>query len=127
MTRPIHGITLAALLALTLPAAQAHHSSQAYDLQTRATLGGVVKSFLWANPHCWITLAVPDGKGGTEDWTLEGGSVSILLRNGWRSTAIAPGDKIKLLISTRRDHKPGGEFYTVLERDGQPFVAKPGA
>ena len=97
-----------------------------YDLSTRATLTGVVKDFLWANPHCWITLAVPDGKGGTEDWTLEGGSVSILVRNGWRANSIAVGDKVELLISTRRDKKPGGEFYTVLEKNGQPFTAKAG-
>ena len=118
---------LGALLLVTgVPPAQAHHSSQAYDLTTRATLSGVVKNFLWANPHCWITLAVPDGKGGTDDWTLEGGSVSILVRNGWRANSIAVGDKVEILISTRRDHKPGGEFYTVLEKNGVPFVVKPG-
>ena len=129
MNRKNHGLRLAALstflLAGVVPPAAAHHSSQAYDLQTRATLTGVVKDFLWANPHCWITLSVPDGKGGTDDWTLEGGSVSILVRNGWRADTIKVGDKVEVLISTRRDKKPGGEFYTVLEKNGQPFVVKP--
>ena len=123
-------VGIAALGALlwmgSIPPAQAHHSSQAYDLTTRATLTGVVKDFLWANPHCWITLSVPDGKGGTDDWTLEGGSVSILVRNGWRAGTIKVGDKVEVLISTRRDKKPGGEFYTVLEKNGQPFTAKAG-
>jgi hypothetical protein len=62
---------------------------------------------------------VPDGKGGSVDWKLEGGSVSILIRNGWTKDTIKPGDKVRLLISPRRDKAPGGEFFTVLDRNGQ--------
>jgi hypothetical protein len=99
--------------------AWAHHSSAAYDTTARATLSGVVKEFDWENPHCWIYMMVPDGKGGQEQWGLEGGSVSILVRNGWRANTIAPGDKVKVLISPKKDKTPGGEFYTVLEKNGE--------
>lgn len=111
----------AAALSLSAPVL-AHHSSAAYDTTARATLSGVVKEFDWENPHCWISMMVPDGKGGQEQWNLEGGSVSILVRNGWRSTTIAPGDKVKVLISPKKDKTPGGEFYTVLEKNGQPLT-----
>ncbi|MFT3905840.1 MAG: DUF6152 family protein [Steroidobacteraceae bacterium] len=116
------GLSAGLLLAMPFSAADAHHSAVAYDLSARATLSGVVKSFEWENPHCWLVLAVPDGKGGTEEWRLEGGSVSILVRNGWRSDIVAVGDKVKVLISPRKDKAPGGEFYTVLEKNGQPLV-----
>jgi len=112
----------AAAIASSAAPAQAHHSAAMYDHEKRLTLSGIVKTFSWANPHCWISLMVPNAKGGADQWDLEGGSVSILVRNGWRSTTIAAGDKVKLLMSPRKDGAPGGEFYTVLERNGTPTV-----
>lgn len=114
--------TLAALSLATMATAVpaiAHHSAAAYDHAKKLTLTGTVKEFHWANPHTWITVTVPTKSGGTQEWKLEGGSVSILIRNGWKKTTIRPGDKVKLLISPRRDGEPGGEFYTVLTRNGE--------
>jgi hypothetical protein len=110
------------LCVVPLASALAHHSSAAFDTGVRATLTGTVKSFAWENPHCWISMMVPDGKGGAEEWNLEGGSVSILVRNGWHFDTIVAGDKVKVLISPRKDKAPGGEFYTVLEKNGVPLA-----
>jgi hypothetical protein len=58
------------------------------------------QSFDWTNPHTWMTMVVPNGKGGTEEWRLEGPSVSILARNGWKRDSIRPGEKLRLLVAT---------------------------
>lgn len=121
---------MSAVVACLLPTdtVLAHHSSTAFDTTARLTLTGTVKNFAWNNPHCWLAMMVPDGNGGEEEWDLEGGSVSILVRNGWHADSLRPGDKVKVLISPRKDKQPGGEFYTVLEKDGLPvtFTVKPG-
>ncbi|MGC3982976.1 MAG: DUF6152 family protein [Steroidobacteraceae bacterium] len=120
-TKPFRYVVLVAGALLGIGITQAHHATVGIDNDARVTLTGTVKKFSFTNPHVWITLVVPNGEGGADDWHLEGGSVSILARNGWRAGTLATGDKVKLLISPRVDKSPGGEFYTILEKNGAPF------
>ncbi|HTP38725.1 MAG TPA: DUF6152 family protein [Steroidobacteraceae bacterium] len=102
--------------------AQAHHSVAAFDRDHPATLTGTVKSFTWTNPHTWLYLSVPDGKGGEQEWKLEGGAVNMLVRQGWTNKTMEAGMKVKLLIAPRRDGEYGaGEWLRLLEIDGKPF------
>jgi hypothetical protein len=64
---------------------------------------------------------VPDGKGGESQWDLEGGSVNMVVRQGWTNKTLQPGMKVKLLIAPRKDGANGGEWLRLLEIDGQPF------
>lgn len=98
--------------------ALAHHSAASFDRSKALVVSGTLKAFQWANPHTWIDLTVPDGKGGTQDWRLEGPSVSILARNGWKKTSITPGEKLRMLVAPNRDGSNGGEFLTVKKADG---------
>lgn len=113
--RLIAGVALAVA---TPVAVEAHHSAAAFDRSKPISVTGTLKSFEWANPHTWITLVVPDGKGGSEDWRLEGPSVSILARNGWKKDSIATGDKLRLVVAPNRDGSKGGEFLVVKKTDG---------
>lgn len=99
----------------------AHHSVAAFDRNNPATLGGTVKQMKWTNPHTWIYLMVPDGKGGEQQWDLEGGAVNMVVRQGWTNKTLQGGMKIKLLIAPRKDGNPGGEWLRLLEIDGKPF------
>ena len=99
-------------LAVALPAA-AHHSGTMFDRGNPIAVVGTLTDFRWANPHSWISMAVPNGKGGTDTWTLEGGSVTFMVRNGWNRNSIVPGDKIKAIVAPRRDGTDGGEFMSV--------------
>ena len=101
--------------------ALAHHSVAAFDRANPATLSGVIKQFRYTNPHTWIYLMVPDGKGGEGQWDLEGGSVNMVVRQGWTNKTLVPGMKVKLLIAPRKDGEPGGEWLRLLEIDGKPF------
>jgi len=68
MTRFYLGVAALLLCAFD---AQAHHSAAAFDRTKVLTLNGEVKKFIWSNPHTWLHVTVPDGKGGTQDWELE--------------------------------------------------------
>ena len=109
---------LASLALLVAAPASAHHSASSFDRTKPIAVSGTVKLFRWTNPHSWITLAVPDGKGGSEEWKVEGPSVSIMARNGWKSSSLKVGDRVRLLVAPNRDGSKGGEFLSVTKADG---------
>ena len=111
---------LAALAAGTV--SQAHHAGTAYDHGNQVVVAGTVKTFTWTNPHTWINVLVPDGKGGEELWELEGTSVNTLVRAGWNTKTLQPGMKVRILVSPRKDGKLGGEWAKVISIDGAPFA-----
>jgi hypothetical protein len=105
-------------LIIGAPAA-AHHSSSAYDKDKQLIVAGTVKEFRWANPHCWLYVLVPDSNGGTNLWSMEGGSVSVLARNGWRADSIKTGEHVRVMVQPNRDGSNGGGFVSVTLEDGR--------
>ncbi len=73
--------------------AYAHHSMNGFDRAKTITITGTVKQFKWANPHSWIEVEVVNDKGAAETWNLEMTAPGILVRAGWKSTMLKPGDK----------------------------------
>lgn len=100
---------------------QAHHSRASFDENHLATLSGTIKEFRYTNPHSWILMMVPNGKGGEDLWELEGNNVNALVRQGWTSNTLLPGMKVKLLIAPRIDGAIGGSWKNLLEINGQRF------
>lgn len=98
----------------------AHHSVAAFDRSNPIAVTGTIKQFIWANPHTWIYLQVPNDKGGVDEWDLEGSAVNGLAKAGWKPDTLKPGMKVRLKVSPRRDGKIGGEYTSVLEIDGKP-------
>ena len=117
MTRPIV-VTL--LLAVTLAASvAAHHSPVMFDRNVRKTLVGTVVEFAWMNPHASIQLDVPNESGGTERWGVELGSPNSMVRNGWRSSLLKPGDKVTVVVNPLKSGEPGGIFVSITLADGR--------
>jgi hypothetical protein len=114
--------TLHTLLALLLWAgcdsALAHHSFAMFDMSKTLTLSGTVTNFEWTNPHSWIWIQVPDGKGGSQLWGLEGQAPGELTRHGWTRHSINVGDKISVQIHPLKDGQLGGSFREVTLADG---------
>ena len=108
---------LATLLAP--PAATAHHSFAMFDHVNRITLAGTVTRFEWTNPHVYIELDVPDGKGGAKHYSIECASVNVLMRTGWKFTDVHKGDKVKLLVNPLKDGTAGGMLETATFADGR--------
>jgi len=114
----------AALAAGLASSAAAHHSVARFDRSNPIAVTGTVKQFIWSNPHTWIYVMVPNGKGGTDEWDLEGPAVNGLARGGWKIDTLKPGMKVRLKVSPRRDGQIGGEFTSVLQLNDKPFVVQ---
>ena len=112
----------AAAMSLWAGAAVAHHSNSAYDASRQLAVTGTVKEFRWANPHCWLYLQVPDGKGGSDVYAFEGGSVSVLARNGWHADSVKTGMRVRAVIHPNKDGSKGGSFESVRLEDGRVFA-----
>jgi hypothetical protein len=75
----------------------AHHSfTAAYDSTKRVEIEGVVKEFVWRNPHSFVRIEVTTKEGGTELWNLEWGSTTQLQAAKYpvTRTTIEAGDRI---------------------------------
>ena len=108
------------VIALCLAAtAYAHHSAAGIDQTKTVTQEGIVKQFKWANPHSWLEIEVPNGKGGTEIWNLEMNPPAYLVRAGWKSNTVKAGDKIKFTARPFKNCDPGGLFVNVILADGR--------
>ncbi len=92
-------LLLSATVALLAGGAQlaAHHSfTAAYDSTKRVTIEGVVKEFVWRNPHSYVRIDIVNKEGKTENWTLEWGSSNQLSAAKYpvTRTTLRAGDKI---------------------------------
>ena len=96
---------LGALAAVAvMPLAQAHHSAAVfYFVDKEITVEGVVKSYTLGNPHARIYMTVKGPNGEDQAWMAEGGSRTVLLRNGWTGDEVKPGDRIKIIGNPSRD------------------------
>jgi len=103
----------------------AHHSAAGIDQTKSVNVEGTVKTFKWANPHSWIEMEVKNSKGEPELWNLEMNPPAFLVRAGWKSTTIKPGDKIKATVRPFKNGDPGGLFVSVTLPDGKVLGQQP--
>ena len=117
-----------AVMAVALAApAFAHHSPAAFDRTKKVTLVGTVKEFRWQNPHTWIEVEVPDekDKGKLVVWGVELTSPTYLIRAGWTSNIIKPGDKVSVVVNPVRSGEPSGIFVSMTLADGRELLERP--
>jgi hypothetical protein len=119
-----------ALIALALAAGAAapalgHHSFAMFDREHKRQISGTVKEVQWTNPHVWIQVDVPNGKGGVDEWGVECTSVNFMTRRGWDKDTVKAGDRIALNIYPLKDGSHGGGFADVVSLNGKPLVLEP--
>lgn len=116
---------LAVIAGLAAPAF-AHHSPAAFEAQKTVTLVGTVKEFRWQNPHTWIEIMVPNDKGQEVLWAIELTSPTYLVRSGWKSTTLKPGDKVTVVGRPLKSGEPGSAIFTsVTLADGRTLTERP--
>jgi hypothetical protein len=97
-------LAAAAVLLAGSSRALAHHSFTAtYDSSQQMKLEGVVKEFVWRNPHSFMRIDVTEKDGTTKTWTLEWGSISQLTKSEMSRTTLKPGDVIVVSGEPARD------------------------
>lgn len=98
--------------------AGAHHSFANFDMDKNVTYKGAVVEYRWGNPHTHIIVKVPPAAGSHEpatNWDIEGGSVNIMSRQGWKRNSFKVGDTITVVGHPMKDGSKGASmFYAVL-------------
>ena len=111
---------LSVVLAVARPSL-AHHSRAAFDMTRNVTYRGVVKQYLWQNPHSHIVVTV--GSDATDPstvgtWDIEASSISLMVSRGWTRTTYKPGDPITVVAHPNRH---GGKLvllFYAIKADG---------
>ena len=96
-----------------------HHSTANYDYNKTVTLNGTLKKLQWMNPHCFLQVVIPNGKGGMVEWAIESGSPGLARRLGWKPEMFKVGDKLKVVIAPIRSGEPGGTLRSVTLANGK--------
>ena len=111
---------LVALVAALPPLANAHHSAAAYYfVDKEITVEGVVTKYTLGNPHARIYMTVKGPNGEDQQWMAEGGSRTVLLRNGWDGGELKPGDHVKVIGNPSRDGSFVVHFLRVMLPNGK--------
>ena len=115
-----------ALVATFIAPVLAHHSPAAFEASKSITLTGTVKEFRWQNPHTWIEVNVPNEKGEQVLWAFELTSPTYLVRAGWKSNTLKPGDKVTISGRPLKSGEPGSAiFSSVTLADGRTLGERP--
>lgn len=112
-------VALASSGLLSLAAVRAHHAPAVFDQTRTIVVDGTVTEFVWANPHSWIRMDVVNDDGEVTNWSMEMNPPTYLVRAGWRSTTLKPGDVVSVTANPLRTGEPGGKYVAIELPDGR--------
>ena len=99
--------------------ASAHHGGGMYDRTRTVSVKGTVTVFDWANPHVMIFVDGPDGKGGTQKWSVETrGGPRVLAKSGWSKDTIKVGEEITVVGYPNKNGSPNMRLQKVRLTNG---------
>ena len=110
------GVAVALLTAVPL---RAHHSGSTLFSQTTSTLKGVVKNWVWSNPHCLLTVEVTGADGQAAQWVIELQAPNSIYPGGYRRTTFKPGDAVSLTVHPVLNGRPYGRIVSSVLADGR--------
>ena len=99
-------------LAVTVPVS-AHHSFAMFDKSHVVTVKGALNKLEWSNPHVYLFVTVAGADGVSKEYIIEGGSINILSRKGWKVNTVKVGDSISVSFYPLKDGHPGGLLDSV--------------
>ncbi len=106
--------------------ASAHHSFAAeFDISKPVNLKGTLTKMAWVNPHGWIYMDVKTPDGKVENWAIEAGGPTALLRRGLRATDFPVGLEISVEGYRSKDGSPRANGQKVTFADGRNFFLGP--
>ena len=97
----------------------AHHSVVGlYDPNRVTEIEGVIRSVAWRNPHTEYIVEVVEATGETVEWTVEGGSLSLLRTRGFEPGFVQPGERVRLAGDASRRGLPEMFAHNMLLENG---------
>jgi uncharacterized protein DUF6152 len=96
----------------------AHHTASTLYTEKTATLKGIVKTWLWSNPHCLLTFDVKGEDGQVVEWHAETQAPNTAYTEGYRANSFKPGDEVTVTVRTAVNGRPFGLLAQVVLADG---------
>ena len=113
-------IAVGVMLAAARPSL-AHHSRAMFDMTRNVTYRGVVKEYLWQNPHSHIVITV--GNDATDSstvgtWDVEASSINLMVSRGWNRKTYKPGDPITVVAHPGKNGSKVILLFYAIRADG---------
>jgi hypothetical protein len=96
----------------------AHHGGTNLYIDKPVTVKGTVKTWLWSNPHCLLTLDAKGQDGQGVEWILETQAPSSIYPSGYRKDTFKPGDQITVVVQPAKNGRPYGRLSSAVLADG---------
>ena len=88
-------VVVVGLVVTSLPAGAHHSSAPFYDPTKSVEAVGVVKRFVFRNPHSFLFIDGEGEDGEVVEWEVELGAAVSMRRRGWTPETINAGDSIR--------------------------------
>ena len=98
---------------------RAHHSGLTLFSETTTDLKGVVKNWVWSNPHCLVTIEVTGADSQATQWVIELQAPNSIYPGGYRRTTFKPGDAVTLTVHPVLNGRPYGRIVSSVLADGR--------
>ena len=119
----VFAVALGLLISVPL---SAHHGGATLYTDRTVTLKGTVKTWLWSNPHCLLTLDVKGENGQVVQWIVETQAPSSIYPSGYRKDSFKPGDQITVTLQPVKSDRPNGRIVQAVLADGTKLGNLPG-
>ena len=116
---------MAATVLFSIPLS-AHHGGATMYTDKTVTLKGTVKTWLWSNPHCLLTLDVKGEDGQVVQWIAETQAPTSIYPAGYRKDSFKPGDVVTITLETVKSGAPNGRIAQAILADGTKLGNAPG-
>lgn len=103
----------------------AHHGAASFDPGKMITLKGTVKSWVYSNPHCLLTLSVRGDDGQTVDWITETQAPNVIYPVGYRKDTFKFGEEITIIVQPVKNGRPLGRILQAILTDGTKLGVLP--
>jgi hypothetical protein len=104
----------------------AHHTGSTLYTEKTVTVKGIVKSWLWSNPHCLLRLDVKGEDGQVVQWLAETQAPNTIYLEGYRANSFKPGDEVTVTLRPAANGGLYGQLAQTVLADGTKLGSLPG-
>ena len=101
----------------------AHHGSANFQMDQVSTIKGTVVDYELINPHVQIFLKVEQEGGKAVDWNVEGVSLNMMVRAGFKRDSLKAGDTVSVTGHPGKNGKPALLLMKIMLADGRVLSA----
>ncbi len=103
----------------------AHHTASTLYTEKTVTLKGIVRTWLWSNPHCVLALDVTGKDGQVVQWRAETQAPNTVYLEGYRPKSFKAGDEVTVTVRAVANGGPYGLVLQAVLADGTKLGTLP--